>query len=43
MLEVRAQDPATGNAARARLKLVGLPDHAEVGRMAERHLRHPTP
>jgi molecular chaperone DnaK len=43
MLEVRARDPETGNAATARLRLVGLPDQAEVGRMAQRHLRHTAP
>jgi molecular chaperone DnaK len=43
MLEVRARDPETGNAATARLRLVGLPDAAEVGRMSRRHLQHPAP
>jgi molecular chaperone DnaK len=37
MLEVRAADAQTGQASIARLRLVGLPDAAEVSRMAERH------
>jgi molecular chaperone DnaK len=43
MLEVRASDPETGNAAKARLRFVGLPDQNEVSRMAQRHLRHTAP
>jgi molecular chaperone DnaK len=39
MLEVRAADAETGHTATARLRLVGLPEAAEVARMSERHAR----
>jgi molecular chaperone DnaK len=42
MLEVRATDAETGRASTARLRLVGLPDADEVGRMTARHLQHPS-
>jgi molecular chaperone DnaK len=37
MLEVRARDAETGHSALAHLRLVGLPDAADVARMTERH------
>jgi molecular chaperone DnaK len=40
MLDVRAADEETGQASTARLRLVGLPDAEEVGRMTQRHLMH---
>ena len=42
MLNVRAADAETGQASSARLRLVGLPDADEVGRMTARHLQHRT-
>ncbi len=39
VLNVKAADAETGKAATARLKLVGLPDAEEVGRMTARHLQ----
>ncbi|HVU01173.1 MAG TPA: Hsp70 family protein [Polyangiaceae bacterium] len=40
MLDVRAHDSETGNAATARLRMVGLPDQADLGKMTARHERH---
>jgi molecular chaperone DnaK len=40
MLDVRAHDAETGNAATARLRMVGLPDQADLGTMTARHQRH---
>ncbi len=42
ILEVRATDAETGKATAARLKLVGLPEAAELEKMAARHRSHPT-
>jgi molecular chaperone DnaK len=42
MLDVRAADAETGQASSAKLRLVGLPDTEEVGRMTERHLLNRT-
>jgi hypothetical protein len=36
MLDVRAVDDETGKIASAQLRLVGVPDSGEVGRMTER-------
>jgi len=39
ILDVRAADAETGKAARARIRLVGLPDSGEIDRMAAQHQR----
>jgi molecular chaperone DnaK len=43
MLDVRAHDAETGNAATARLRMLGLPDQADLGSMTARHQRHQSP
>jgi molecular chaperone DnaK len=43
MLDVRAHDAETGSASTARLRMVGLPDQADLGSMTARHHRHQSP
>jgi molecular chaperone DnaK len=42
ILNVSARDLATGHATEARLRLVGIPDAAQVAHMTARHQTHPT-
>jgi molecular chaperone DnaK len=42
LLDVHAKDLSTGNAARARVKLVGLPEHQDVAALAARHAARPS-
>jgi molecular chaperone DnaK len=42
LLDVHAKDLSTGNATRARVKLVGLPEHQDVAALAARHAARPS-
>jgi molecular chaperone DnaK (HSP70) len=42
ILNVSARDIATGRAAEARVRLIGMPDAAQVEQMSERHQLYTT-